>query len=182
MANYTKKRLMEYLKHLMKTKPIDKISVTEIVEGCQVNRQTFYYHFQDIYDLLGHIYKTEALGAIEDMKTYENWQKGLLIIFEYVKDNLAFCVNTYKSIGRDYLFVFLRENVFELLEDVIDEIPESKKIPEDKKDFIVHFYSYAFTGVLIEWMLSGAKASCEEMVENINKVSDGGFISAIDKF
>ena len=48
----TKKMLTETLKSLMQQKPFSKISVSEIVNACQINRKTFYYHFADIYELL----------------------------------------------------------------------------------------------------------------------------------
>lgn len=52
MATSTKKALAAALKKMMEVKPIDKITVKDLVEICGVNRQTFYYHFDDVYDLL----------------------------------------------------------------------------------------------------------------------------------
>ena len=48
----TKRALAASLKKLMEKKPLSKITVSEIISDCNVNRKTFYYHFQDIYDLL----------------------------------------------------------------------------------------------------------------------------------
>ena len=48
----TKKMLADMLISLLQTKPISKITVSEIVNLCDINRKTFYYHFQDVYDLL----------------------------------------------------------------------------------------------------------------------------------
>ena len=52
MSQTTKRALAQSLKHLMEQKPLEKITVVDISEDCGVNRQTFYYHFQDIYDLI----------------------------------------------------------------------------------------------------------------------------------
>ena len=82
MSLLTKKELAASLKKMMQKTPFDKITVKDLVKECGVNRQTFYYHFQDIYELLGLIYKTEALGAIADYKSYETWQQGFLKIFQ----------------------------------------------------------------------------------------------------
>lgn len=67
----TKKAIALALKEVMKTKPLSKITVNEIAEECSINRQTFYYHFQDIQDLVEWICLTEADDAIEDNKNYE---------------------------------------------------------------------------------------------------------------
>ncbi|MBR0040006.1 MAG: TetR/AcrR family transcriptional regulator C-terminal domain-containing protein [Oscillospiraceae bacterium] len=48
----TKRRLREGLLRLLEEKPINEISVKELTELVDVNRGTFYFHYQDIYDLL----------------------------------------------------------------------------------------------------------------------------------
>ena len=48
----TEKRMCNALKAMMEEKPLEEISVTSLSKKCHVNRQTFYYHFHDIYDLL----------------------------------------------------------------------------------------------------------------------------------
>ena len=64
MANHTKQLLAESLKELLTHKPVDKITVKEIVAGCGVNRQTFYYNFHDIYDLMEWILLEDARQII----------------------------------------------------------------------------------------------------------------------
>ena len=56
MAQTTKRALAASLKKLAAKKPLDKITVIDITEDCGVNRQTFYYHFQDIFDLVEWIF------------------------------------------------------------------------------------------------------------------------------
>ena len=85
MAQTTKKVLAASLKKLLEKANLDKITVKDIVEGCQVNRQTFYYHFQDVYDLLEWIFTTETAEAISDKKTYDTWQQGFIQAFHYVE-------------------------------------------------------------------------------------------------
>ncbi len=45
---------------MMAVKPMDKITVKDLVEICGVNRQTFYYHFDDVYDLLEWVFEEDA--------------------------------------------------------------------------------------------------------------------------
>ena len=51
MSEWTRQELCAALFSLMREKPLDKISVREISEACDIPRSTFYYHFTDIYDL-----------------------------------------------------------------------------------------------------------------------------------
>ena len=66
MTLSTKLALAGSLKHLLQKKFLDDITVKEIVEDCAVNRQTFYYHFQDIYDLLHWFLDHETAEALQD--------------------------------------------------------------------------------------------------------------------
>ena len=52
MSNLTKKALRETMIKALNERPLDKIKVKELVEECGVNRNTFYYHYKDIYELL----------------------------------------------------------------------------------------------------------------------------------
>lgn len=60
MANLTKKALAASVMKLLESKPLDKITIKDITDECGVTRNTFYYHFQDIYDLCSWIFISRA--------------------------------------------------------------------------------------------------------------------------
>ena len=60
MSLTTKKALAMSLKSLLEKRTLDKITVKDIVSECSLNRQTFYYHFHDTYDLLQWLYSYET--------------------------------------------------------------------------------------------------------------------------
>ena len=182
MSLNTKQQLANSLKNLMLTKSLEKITIKDIVIHCGVNRQTFYYHFKDIYDLLGWIYKTEAIGSISDYKTYETWQQGFLKIFQYVEDNKEFCMNTFHSMGRDHLEDFLHSEVFSLVLNVVNEISTEYPIADDSKRFIADFYTFAFIGLLTSWMKTGMKEQPCEIIKKLEKLINGSIKRAIYKY
>lgn len=51
-ADLTKRALSEALSEQLKEKPFEQITVTDIARKAGLNRQTFYYHFRDLYDLI----------------------------------------------------------------------------------------------------------------------------------
>ena len=55
MPSFTKKAIVASFLHLIGKKPFDKITVRDIVDDCGINRNTFYYYFQDIYAVLEEI-------------------------------------------------------------------------------------------------------------------------------
>lgn len=182
MSQTTKRALAASLKKLLMEKSLDKITVSDITEDCGVNRQTFYYHFQDIYDLIEWTYTNDALKALDGKKTYGTWQQGFLRICEYVLDNKAFVVNTYHSISREHLERFLYNEVFMLIMGVVEEKAEGMNVREEDKAFIAHFYKYGFVGLVLEWVGRNMKEDPQKIIDRLSLVMDGNITSALERF
>lgn len=182
MAQTTKKALAASLKKLLTEKPLDKITVIDIVEDCEVNRQTFYYHFKDIYDLVEWIYTSEATKALDGKKTYDTWQQGILQVFEYVLENKTFVKNTYNSINREHLERYLYNETFNLLIGVVEEKAASMTVREDDKAFIADFYKYGFVGIMLDWIRTGMKEEPSAIVERLSFLIHGDIVKALEKF
>lgn len=182
MAQTTKKALAASLKKLLSAKPLDKITISDITQDCEVNRQTFYYHFKDIYDLIEWIYTSEASRAIGEKKTYDTWQQGFLQIFEYARQNKAFIINTYHSVSREHLENYLYNATYELLYAVIDELCKDINVRDQDKAFVAHFYKYGFVGLILEWIDQGMKKTPETIVNRLNILMEGNIPAALERF
>lgn len=182
MSQMTKRALAASLKKLLAQKRLDRITVVDIAGDCQVNRQTFYYHFQDIYDLVEWIYTNEAMAAIGDYKTYETWQQGFLRIFEYVRENRDFVKNTYHSIAREKLERYLHQATYRLLCAVVDEKAAGMAVRDEDRAFIASFYKYAFVGLVLDWIGDGMREDPAHMVERMNVLLQGNFAGALERF
>ena len=181
MSQTTKKALASSLKKLLGEKPLDKITVTDIAEDCEVNRQTFYYHFQDIYDLVEWIYTSEGTAAIGERKTYETWQEGFRGTFQYLLDNRAFVTRTYHSISREHLERFLYNETYGLLINVVEELAEGVPVREDDKSFIAHFYKYGFVGLVLDWISTGMKADPDAIIARLSLLVQGNIAEALER-
>lgn len=182
MAQTTKRALAASLKKLLAKKPLDKITVTDITEDCEVNRQTFYYHFKDVHDLIEWIFTSEATKALDGKKTYETWQQGILQIFEYVLDNKAIVTATYRSVSRESLERYLYSETYELLIGVVEEKAAGMAVREDDKAFIAHFYKYAFVGLMLEWIRTGMKEKPADITNRLSILVRGDITHALEKF
>ena len=100
MSQITKRAIEASLKKLLLTKPLDKITISDITNDCGINRMTFYYHFKDIYDLVEWACVEDAKKALEGRKNYKDWEQGLCGVFEYVLRDKAFILSVYKAISR----------------------------------------------------------------------------------
>ncbi|AOT72053.1 TetR/AcrR family transcriptional regulator [Geosporobacter ferrireducens] len=182
MAQTTKKALAASLKKLLEKTTLDKITVKDIANDCEVNRQTFYYHFQDVYALLEWIFLTEAAKVIANNKTYDTWQQGYLQAFLYVEQNKTLVVNAYHSIGREHLDRYLYSVAQKLLMDVVNEKAEGLHVAEEDKQFIADFYKYAFVGLMLEWIRTGMKERPEDIIDKLSKLITGDIHRALLKY
>ena len=136
MSQITKRALASALKELLEHKPLNKITIADITEQCGVNRQTFYYHFQDIYALLEWIYTTDAQRLLEGKRDGDTWQQGFLQVLEYIRDNRALVRNTYHSVSREQVEKYLVPLTDQLIMGVIAERSAGMTVREEDKQFI----------------------------------------------
>lgn len=181
-SSLTKKALANSLKQLMEKVSLNKITIQDIVKSCELNRQTFYYHFQDIFDLLGWIYRTEAVESISGYRSYTTWEEGFLKIFLYIQTNKAFCLNTLNSIGRDHLDTFLHSISYELLIGVVNEVSQGMCVKDEDKKFMANFYTLAFMGLVIQWMKTEMKEKPEVIIEKLSELVEGNFATALQRY
>ncbi|AMC93409.1 hypothetical protein AOC36_05270 [Erysipelothrix larvae] len=180
MSHPTKKLLGTELKTLMKSKSIEQITVTELVDACQITRQTFYYHFQDIYALLEWVYEDDFIHHIKNEVDYTNWKDSFLVILNYVSNNYDFCLNTLNSLQRNQFTRMFYHTISELLSKVFYDISGSKDIPQQDADFIVNFFSHAFSGIVVDWILSGCKEPSSEIIGRLSWIMDQQYVNAIE--
>lgn len=182
LAPSTKLALANALKKLLQKKFLDDITVKELVEECEVNRQTFYYHFQDIYDLLLWVFTTEAEAVIADNKHAGTWREGFLNTFRYVKENRGMILHIFRSNGREHLDRYLYSMVQQFLADVLEENDKGLNVSDEDKAFIADFFKYAFVGIMLDWISSDMKEDPETIVDRVARLLEGEFRHALEKF
>ena len=181
MSNRTKLELEDAFKELLLKKPFHKITITDLTDACHISRMAFYYHFQDLYDLVEWVLIEDATKALNEKKDYQHWKEGLLNIFEAVYENKPFILNVYHDISREQIENLLFRLVHDLLTPVIEE--RSQGVLTDKqKDFVAHFYKYAFVGMMLDWIQAGMVEDYHEVVDNIEKTVQGTIDLSIKNF
>ncbi|WP_125703028.1 TetR/AcrR family transcriptional regulator C-terminal domain-containing protein [Lacticaseibacillus daqingensis] len=146
----TKDQLATALKQLMQTKAVDHITINEVADAAFVSRNTFYYHFADIHDLLAYIYNNEIIAQLDHYQNQAEWNAGLAVVLDYIEANRAFCLNTFRSLNRDLLNQFLYHQLFAMVAAVVDEL--APHCSRDLRDEIANFYGWALVVQLIQWL------------------------------
>lgn len=178
----TKWMLTESLKKLMLQKPLNKISIREITDGCGVNRQTFYYHFEDIYDQVRWMYRQEALRLLDLREGVLIWQDALLQLFLYLQDNRELCLCTLHSLGHEHLRRFFQSDIYDIIHHVIDRMSDQAQAGAAEKDLLTHFYVSALTGMAESWLLGELSYTPEEMVAFADQLIQDHHTGAMARF
>lgn len=178
----TKKKLADALKMLMSERAFEKITIQDIVDMCGMNRRTFYYHFQDIYELLDWFYHEEALKELAINSTYETWPNELLYLFHYFEANKKITLCAFKSLGRAYLEDFIYKNVFRVVKNIVYGLASDLEVKEEKKDFLAHYYTVSLAGVLTHWIQGNFSPSPEELTDMIRETLKGTMRNALERF
>lgn len=178
----TKKVLAMSLKSIMAEKPLNKITIREIVENCGLNRQTFYYHFKDIYDLLEWMYHEETIALLSQYHDLGDWQEGALAILYYVKENAAACECALHSMGNTQLRKFIHTDFRDIYRQVFDLLTFNLDVDGNFKEFIANLCVYGAEGYVIHWLESGMKDSPEQIVEWLSFFIEGNIRQIMERF
>ena len=182
MSDITKRAISASLKKLLCEKKLNKITVQDIADDCGINRQTFYYHFQDIYDLVEWTCIEDTEKVLKENRTYATWQEGFLAVFYLAKEDKTFIENIYRSVSLELLEQYLYRLVYPLLKNVVDEKAKNYTVRDENKKYIADFYKYAFVGVLLEWIRNDMRESPESITDRVSKIVSGAIETAFNNF
>lgn len=173
MSNLTKKALKESLKGLLIKKPLNKITIAELTDDCELNRMTFYYHFKDIYDLVEWSLQEEAKAIVGAKKTYATWQEGFLDVFKETQKNEILMTNIYNHLSREKIEEYFNTITFSFVYPVIEEKYKKDNLSKKEKIFITNFYKFAFVGIILDWMENDMEEDPNEIIKKTNNIING---------
>lgn len=157
------------MKEALKTKPFKKITVSELIESCNINRKTFYYHFEDIYALLVWTFEQEAINVVKHFDLMVDSEEALTFIMDYVEENNYIINCVYDSMGQDELKRFFVKDFNDIILSLIEQAEEcyGKKLNDGYKTFLSTFYVDATAGILIDWVKDRNRHNREVYIEYI---------------
>lgn len=169
MSLKTRRALAEALKTAMRTKKLSKITVSELIAACNINRKTFYYHFQDIYALLKWMLEQEAIEVVKNFDLIVNTEEAIRFIMEYTEKNDYIINGAFDSMGYEEIKRFFHNDLFSVIYSAIDRGEQELNVqlePQFKK-FLAEFYTEASAGLLIEWTKNNISQDKETVLKNL---------------
>ena len=109
MSGFTKEIIAKTFTEILDEKPMSKVTVRDIVERCGVNRNTFYYHFRDIPDVVEFILKKKWDEIQEAPQEKNSILECMEEMVSLVRDNRKLMLNVYKSVKRDTFLIYMND-------------------------------------------------------------------------
>lgn len=162
----TKEVLKNALMSLLEERSLDKITVNEIVKEGHVNRNTFYYHFDDVYDLIDYLFKSEAKSIVEIDHIADEWEDDILRVTRYLINHKAIIYHLYFSMNRERLEIDLYHLFYEVLKKIAYKKAGST-IPEKQLESLIDFYTYGLVGKTLNWIKNDMHEDPEEFITQL---------------
>ena len=119
----TKHGLEIALQEMLKRKPLDQIRVRELTELCDIRRQSFYYHFSDVYALFDWSLQRERARLLRRQENCLTWQQALRDLLAYIGERQSYYQALLQSRGRAGLREVVEDAVAQLLEKTMELLP-----------------------------------------------------------
>lgn len=156
------------LKELMRKNSFMKISVTDICKVCGVSRKSFYYHFQDKYDLVEWIFYYECGHPLEQEAISDFWT-FYQALATYIYENRKFYVGLFEISGphsfRDILTQYMTKQFSKYIRNYFEDHPEYSS--EEKREDCLDFLSATFIASVENWITNHPHLSPKQFIEVI---------------
>jgi AcrR family transcriptional regulator len=149
----TKERLAKGIKTLMVNKPLDKITVKEIVDQSELTRQTFYRYFQDKYDLVNWYFDKLAQQSIKQMGISLTLEEGLTRKFAFVRAEKDFFTAAFKSSDCNSIFDYDLKLITDYYTNRI--VQKNGKPLEPDDQFLLDMYCQGSMDMTFKWVIEG---------------------------
>ena len=149
MCYATKRKIADCVKQLMRKKEIRKITIQDIMDATSMSRQSFYYHFKDIYDVLEWIERTDFAERIvcEGNQTIEEWT---LHLFHVLDEERHFFERVVKEIEWPKLLPVISAPIQEQMKNILIRYDRAGSSEADL-DFCVRFVTNAYCYILMDY-------------------------------
>lgn len=177
--NRTKSQLDLALRTLLREKDPDQIRVRELTELCGIRRQSFYYHFTDIYDLFAWSVEQEGAALAARQENCLTWQQAFQDLLCRISENRDYCLAIRTVLGRPGLQKMFGGAVARLLEQTSayyrGRCGEGEPPPAGGDAYA----EAVFLGLLDSWLCGDLRQSPEALTARVEETVRRGMMGTV---
>lgn len=181
MTDFTRREIKIKFMELLSEKNFDKITVKELVDACGISRNTFYYHYHDIFEVMEDIFQCEIMREVEDEKRYGSLKEAFLLATKFVQDNRKAMLHLHQSTKRIFFEDYLIRVSDNVIKEYIYQQAEGLEVDESDINLLSVFYRHGLLGILKEWLDSGLQGGEEKLIERVAFILEGNIRISLTK-
>ena len=179
--NYTRDLIRKEFIKLLNKKPLHNVTVTELAKQCNIERKTFYYHYENLPQLIKETFDEELEKVIEEFNETLSWEEGFILAAKFILDNKKAIKHMYES---DYK-IDLEKYVFsisgEIMNKYVSLMAEDTNAQEIDIKLIAYFYQCALSSSLIQWVATDMKTDPKLITRRIGELMDGNILLSLKR-
>ena len=176
-----KKLFAEALKQIVVQKSFSKVTVSELIRVCNVNRKTFYYHYDNLTELVKEIFDEELDRVIEEFNETLSWEESFILAAKFILDNKKVVKHIYESDYRIDLEKYIFSISGEIMRKYVIRAAKDTKAQEVDIKLIAYFYQCALSSALVQWLATDMKTDPKTITRRIGEVMDGNILLSLKR-
>lgn len=179
--NYTKELIRKEFINLLNKKPIHNVTVTELARKCDIERKTFYYHYENLTELVKEIFQEELSMVVEEFNETLSWEDSFILAAKFILDNKRAIKHLYQSDYREDVEKYVFSIAGEIMYKYVERASEDTDAKDVDKKLIAYFYQCALSSALIQWVATDMKTDPTIMTNRIGKLMDGNILMSLKR-
>ena len=167
MTNLTKRAIKDTFMQQLEQKPLKKITVKDIVTACGINRNSFYYHYRDLPDLIEEIITEFFNETIKKYPNVNSFVECFDALISYITEHKRSAMHIYRSVNREAFEKYLMRAAQYFVHNYINTALKEEPISEADKQTVETYYKCVMFGLAIDWLECGLEDS---YIENMRRI------------
>lgn len=179
--NYTKDLIRKEFINLLNKKQLHNITVTELAKQCKIERKTFYYHYENLPQLIKEIFDEELENVIEEFNETLSWEESFILAAKFILDNKKVVKHMYESDYKVELEKYIFSISGEIMKKYVRRVAVDTKAQEIDITLIAYFYQCALSSSLIQWVATDMKTDPKAITRRIGELMDGNILLSLKR-
>lgn len=173
MASFTKTAIRASFLKLLEERPLSKITVRDITDDCGINRNSFYYHYQDIPSLIQEILTDSVQRIIAEHPSIDSIEDCLSIAARFAAENRRLILHIYNSVSRDLFEQYLWQACSQTVTVYFDTAFADAKISPQDRETVIRYHSCETFGVVCGWLANGMRGDMDAFLRRMCEIRRG---------
>ncbi|MDD6730249.1 MAG: TetR/AcrR family transcriptional regulator [Eggerthellaceae bacterium] len=181
MSKFTEQAIIAAFLDELAEKPFDKITVTGIVKRCGINRNTFYYHYQDMFALVDDMLKRAAAELSMTNPRMHDWQQAFAALTSFARAHKSAFYHLYNSSNNTRIEAYFHYAAEPIVESYVRHEAAGLEVSDQVIIDLSNLLALTLQSLTIQWLIDGMSNEFDDYIARIARILDGTVRLALEK-